>query len=374
MKASQMRRSALRGFTLIELLVVIAIIAVLIALLLPAVQSAREAARRASCVNNLKQITLAVHNYESANGSFPIGTLISQEANYTYTCALPSFGYSVFALLLPNMEQSTVYNSINFNFPPGGHAYLGQDAGAINNTGMTTRVNSYICPSDFPQTPYPTSVTTNGYSQTSYAGSAGTFDIWHWFCGCPPGIGGLSCQGSTQIAGDGVFFGNVAVRLQNITDGTSNTVAFGETSKYLNDLDAEFNSWSRALWFGSSNPGSTRPEALASTVPRMNGPFYVGDSGGGPSGPKYTPSLAPTSETNGWLWLQNGFDCRVLGQFGFHSLHPGGANFAFCDGSVKFLKQTIDMGNPNFTPPINIGVYRQLSTRKGGEVVSTDTY
>jgi len=368
------RRSALRGFTLIELLVVIAIIAILIALLLPAVQSAREAARRASCVNNLKQITLAILNYESSNGSLPIGAIINQDANYSSTCALPPFGYSLFALILPSMEQATVYNSINFQFPSGGHGFLGQDPGAINNTGMSTRINSYVCPSDFPQMPFPISFTTNGYSQSSYAGSAGTFDIWHWVCGCPPGIGGLSCQGSAQVAGDGVFFGNVSVRLQGITDGTSNTMAVGETSKYQNDLDTEFNSWSRAIWFTSENPGSTRPEGNASTVPRLNAPFYVGDLSGGSSGPKYSQSLAPTEEANGWLFLQNGFDCRLLGQFGFHSQHPGGANFSFCDGSVKFVKETIDMGNPNFAPPINIGVYRQLSTRKGGEVVDGATY
>jgi prepilin-type N-terminal cleavage/methylation domain-containing protein/prepilin-type processing-associated H-X9-DG protein len=364
----------MRGFTLIELLVVMAIIAVLIALLLPAVQSAREAARRSSCVNNLKQITLAILNYESSNGSFPIGSIVSEDAYYSVTCKLPNFGYSLFALLLPNMEQTPIYNSINFFFPPGGSPFLGQDAGAINNTGMISRVNSYVCPTDFVQTPFPMSITTNGYSQTSYAGSAGTFDIWHWICGCPPGIGGFSCQGSTWIAGDGVFFNNVSIRLQHITDGTSNTMAVGETSKYENDLDTEFNSWSRALWFGSQNPGSTRSEGLASTVPALNSPFYFGDFSGGASGPKYTNSLAPTDEANGWLWLQNGFDCRRLGQFGFHSLHPGGANFSFCDGSVKFLKQSIDMGNPNFAPPINIGVYRQLSTRKGGEVISSDTY
>jgi prepilin-type processing-associated H-X9-DG protein len=280
----------------------------------------------------------------------------------------------MFALILPNMEQSPIYNSINFNFPPGGSPYLGQDAGAINNTGVISHINSYVCPSDYTQMPFPRSITTNGYSQSSYAGSAGTFDIWHWVCGCPPGLGGLSCQGSVRIAGDGLFFDNVSVRLQHITDGTSNTMAVGETSKYLNDLDTEFNSWSRALWFGSENPGSTRPEGLASTVPRLNAPFYVGDFSGGTSGPKYTNSLNPTGEANGWLFLQNGFDCRLLGQFGFHSVHPGGANFSFMDGSVKFLKETIDMGNPNFTPPINIGVYRQLSTRKGGEVISSDTY
>ncbi len=235
---------------------------------------------------------------------------------------------------------------------------------------MITQINSYVCPSDFPQTPYPITTSTNGYSQCSYAGSAGTFDIWHWYCGCPPGVGGLSCQGSTQIAGDGVFFGNVSIKLQSITDGTSNTMAYGEFARFINDPDMIFNTWSRCVWFLSNAPGgtSTRIEGNASTVPRMNAPFLLGDES------VFSGSLSPTNEVNSWLYLQVGYDWRTVGQFGFRSQHPGGANFSFCDGSVKFLKQTIDMGNPNYTPPINIGVYRQLSTRKGGEVISADAY
>jgi prepilin-type N-terminal cleavage/methylation domain-containing protein/prepilin-type processing-associated H-X9-DG protein len=368
MKSPSLRRSASRGFTLIELLVVIAIIAVLIALLLPAVQSAREAARRASCVNNLKQIALAIHNYESAHGSFPPGAI--QNSDNPALCGILSgFTMPFFAFILPNMEQQPVYNAINFSFPSGGHTFMGKyDAGAINRTGMISQINSYVCPSDFPQTPYAVTVSTNGYAQSSYAGSAGTFDIWHWYCGCPPGVGGLSCQGSVQIAGDGVLYYQVATRIQGITDGTSNTMLVGEFSRYINDPDQIFNTWSRAAWFGSNAPSSTRPEALASTVPRMNAPFLLSDAS------LYSPSLSPDGEVDGWSWLQNGFDCRTMGQFGFHSQHPGGANFAFCDGSVKFLKQTIDMGSPNYTPPINKGIYRQLSTRKGGEVISADAY
>jgi prepilin-type N-terminal cleavage/methylation domain-containing protein/prepilin-type processing-associated H-X9-DG protein len=375
MSSPSLRRSAPRGFTLIELLVVIAIIAVLIALLLPAVQSAREAARRASCVNNLKQITLAIHNYESGNGTFPIGGI--QNGSYAPFlgggggCPGSGFTFSFFALILGNMELQPQYNSINFNVPAGGHNFLGVDAGAINRTGMISQINSYVCPSDFPQTPYAISVSTNGYSQSSYAGMAGTYDIWHWYCGCPPAppFGGSCPDANTvQIVSDGVFFSNRSTRLQQITDGTSNTIAVGETSRYINDPDQIFNSWSRAAWFGSSAPGSSRPEAMASSVPRINAPFLVGDVA------DFSGSLAPTGDVNGWLYLANGFDWRTAGQFGFHSQHPGGANFSFCDGSVRFLKQTIDMGSPNYTPPINYGVYRQLSTIKGGEVISADAY
>jgi prepilin-type N-terminal cleavage/methylation domain-containing protein/prepilin-type processing-associated H-X9-DG protein len=359
-----------QGFTLIELLVVIAIIAVLIALLLPAVQSAREAARRSQCTNNMKQIGLAIHNYESTHGCFPMGAISQQEGNYAFSCLATSgpWGYSMFAAILGQMEQTAVYNAINFSIPPGGHAFVGLDAGAINNTGMITKIAAYCCPDDTDQTPFPISTSTNGYSQSSYAGNAGTFDIWHWYCGCPPGVGGLSCQGQVTAWSDGAFYQDKPVKLAEISDGTSNTIAVGETSRFKNDPDSQFNSWSRALWFGSAAAGSTRPQGLASTVPRMNAAFLFGDQA------LFTGSLSPTGEVNAWLFLQSGADSRTWGQFGFRSKHPGGANFLFCDGSVHFLKESIDTGSPNYTAPISIGVYRQLSTRKGGEVVSADSY
>jgi prepilin-type processing-associated H-X9-DG protein len=249
----------------------------------------------------------------------------------------------------------------------GAGPYLGANPLMINSTGNLSVVNSYFCPSD-EQQHSKTSGSGNHYSQSSYAGSAGTFDIWHWFCGCPPGVGGLSCQGSVQIAGDGIFYGNVPVRLSDITDGTSNTMAYGETSRFKNDPDAIFQTWSRCLWFSSSQANSTRITGNASTVSRLNAPFQLGDAS------LFTGSLAPTNEVNAWLWLQSGADSRTWGQFGFRSKHPGGGNFSFCDGSVKFIKDSIDMGSPNYTPPISIGVYRQLSTRKGGEALSSDQY
>ena len=274
--------------------------------------------------------------------------------------------------MLGYMEQQPIYNSINFFYAPGGHIGAPpcnvQDCGAVNHTGMITQILAYVCPDDVGQQPYPITTSTNGYSQSSYAGSAGTFDIWHWYCGCPWTPGGLSCQGSEWIAGDGAFYYNVPTSIAKITDGTSNTISVGETSRFKNDPDMIFNSWSRGLWFGSSAPGSSRPQGNASTVPRMNAPFLLGDTS------IFQASLSPTNEVNAWLFLQVGYDGRTFGQFGFRSQHPGGANFAFLDGSVHFLKETIDMGNPNYTPPINIGVYRKLSTRAGGEVVSSDAY
>ena len=147
----------------------------------------------------------------------------------------------------------------------------------------------------------------------------------------------------------------------------------GEFSRFLNDPDLVFNSWTRALWFGSALSSNTaRPQCLAGTGPRINAPLMEGDYGGFPGGWVWS-----TGKTDDWLFFTTP-DVRVAGQYGFRSFHPGGANFLFGDGSVKFLKATIDMGSPTPWDPTgaknNIGVYRKLSTRAGGEVISADAY
>src|SRR5262249_40317225 len=158
----------------IELLVVIAIIAVLIALLLPAVQAAREAARRSQCVNNLKQIGLAIANYESAFGSYPPGS-IKYGSGARQDC-VNQRDHTMFALILGNFEQSSLYNAINFSlgsWDSTGPYGLGVNSGAANSTAYNTQVSGYVCPSD---TLGPYNVTTPGNSQTSYAGSVGNRD------------------------------------------------------------------------------------------------------------------------------------------------------------------------------------------------------
>jgi len=376
MKVTLRHRSRRRAFTLIELLVVIAIIAVLIALLLPAVQAAREAARRAQCVNNLKQLGLAILNYESQNGSLPMGGITYKES--PVNCAIANRMVSVFDLVLAQMEQQTSWNAINFLLPVYGTAENGVNGGAANFTGCVNRVNSFICPSDGVQQPISlASGALAGYSQTSYAGSYGTFDIFHWYCGCPPGppFGG-SCPSANdvEIKSDGAFMKDYLVTLQQITDGTSNTIFMGEASRYNNDQDSVMQFGSVVGWWGSSwastAGASSRPTVLMSTVPRINAPFAPGDQ------TLYPGQISVTGDVNSWLFVASP-DYRQLGQFGFRSFHPGGANFLMGDGSCHFLKQTIDMGSPNYNanPSLNsIGVYRRLSTISGGEIISSDAY
>ena len=341
-----------RGFTLIEVLVSVTIIAVLIALLLPAVQSAREAARRAACVNNLKQVGLALLGYERTYLTFPPGGITGQENPLDCSSfANRGRGHGIFAMILPYIEQEPTYNTINFAYATMG-VQGSINAGAINYTGLSTRLSVYICPSDSGQVPPlnklldPTNgVTFNPYSQCSYAGVVGTVDIFRWSCGCPATDNdGVVCFGnSVELMPDGAFGYNHAFRVSEFHDGLSNTILVGDFARFANDPDVIFNVWNTSLPIESpTHAGVTRPQALATTVPRLNAKMR---------NPDYPPS-------NPVSWKSDSNN-RNMGQFGFRSAHPGGADFLFGDGSVKFLKDTID----------GTGVFQPLSTRDGGEIV-----
>ena len=336
------RKEARTGFTLIELLVVIAIIAVLIALLLPAVQSAREAARRAQCINNLKQIGLGVANYESATGVIPTGAVTL--GFKTDQCRGGRRYYNVFEYILPYMEQQQIYNNINFMSTSG-------YGSSFHTTIFQTKIAAYLCPSDLPAIPLDVTQGYIGTSQTSYGMVAGNGEcMWYGYYGSVRDY----CD---AIEPDGAFGKNYTYKIASFIDGLSNTVFFGETSRFKNEPSAFtsgvpsfFHTWTVTGGVFGGTMNDERPQGFGYTVPKINAPAQKFDAGTIITGSNYF---------NWWTNPQSAF----YGQFGFRSLHPGGANFVMGDGSVKFLKESIN--------PVT---YRSLGSRAWGEVVSADSY
>ncbi|MFO0954778.1 MAG: DUF1559 domain-containing protein [Isosphaeraceae bacterium] len=355
-------RAPRRGFTLIELLVVIAIIAVLIALLLPAVQSAREAARRAQCTNNMKQLGLAAHNYLAAGDTFPIGMQWQRTGNSA--CQI-STSVSIFPSLLQFMEGNQLFNSINYSL----NMFV-----SANHTIHAVGTSSLWCPSDgtisnIQQSPGPGNWFWNvpagqqeRMAYTSYAGNTGT---WSQTAVPPPGtFPGCNYangdQWGARIANmNGIFFMGSSVRLSDITDGTSNTLLFGERSHQMlvqTQGQAYANEWH---WWTSGNYGDTLFLTLFPLNPQKKVQFST--IGGGGNGSTFAGAAS--------------------------SQHPGGANFCMSDGSVRFIKDTINTWPHSQATgiPTNVflqgliyvdnpprGVYQALSTRNGGEVISSD--
>jgi prepilin-type N-terminal cleavage/methylation domain-containing protein/prepilin-type processing-associated H-X9-DG protein len=359
------------GFTLIELLVVIAIIAVLIALLLPAVQAAREAARRAQCVNNLKQIGIGMHNYHTGVGTFPMGGTVAMIHYYGMTYPVSWGTWSAQALMLGYLEQQPLYNGCNFSWAVGAST-----AWKINSTVTTTNLNAFLCPSDGLSPILP--LTQGSGVNNNYMGSVGTSTNYS---------SSTSPTGVTPADTTGVFTeGSRSYGLQHITDGSSNTIAFGET--LVGDLTIEQVKWrdgpvSTVGYAGggpfydvSGNYTSVIKDlqncqlAFANPTPNDNqgdsnvkGFRWAQDNGGmtlfntvvPPSSTQYTFGYCGLGFAN-----NNATDQSYQNA---NSNHPGGANFLFADGSVHFIKSSIA-----------ISTYWALGTRANGEVISSDSY
>jgi prepilin-type N-terminal cleavage/methylation domain-containing protein len=357
-----------RGFTLIELLVVITIIVVLISLLLPAVQSAREAARRAHCTNNLKQLALACHNYESSNGSFPIGNRQSNPTadGFGNPACTASMMWTGFVYVLPYVEQSAGYNAYNLIWP----AYTWPSLYASqtpNGTAGTQKIGTFICPSDGPADYADPTYYYVPISQCSYGENRSTYEniIFNWINNAGVAVQyGRTCGWG---GGTGMFQPEGSVRIADVTDGTSNTFLFGEMSRFLGEPRS---AWMFAnamdVWQDSSYnwPGFPWGAGL-----RITGGAFVVPAPNSP--PDTTGATWTGCFTNNLIlppdWLKNaeipGGPCNSLGQWGFRGLHPAGVNFAMTDGSVRFIKSST-----------NLATYRALGTRNQGEVVSSDAY
>jgi len=346
MKANRGSHHPTRGFTLIELLVVIAIIAILISLLLPAVQSAREAARRAQCVNNLKQIALATHNYESANGAFPMGNqgwkFPTCGLKYPYDATL----HSAFIYIMPFIESGAQFNSYNLVQVFNSHA---------NVTACQTQVNAYVCPSDLDWIQSPSGDAP--WVHISYATSRGRIENigWSWATTpTPPDPTAQYYRNCNVDPGDGMFGYQVSFKISQVTDGLSNTFFFGEVNRFKDEPASPFSIGSLAMWFYDDYSGNSRvPSSGAYVVPKLNSPPDR-------TGSVFAACFATVVYPPDWINVQA---CQNFGQFAFHSLHPGGANFAIADGSVRFVKDSV-----------NLATYRGLGTRAGGEIISADQY
>jgi prepilin-type N-terminal cleavage/methylation domain-containing protein/prepilin-type processing-associated H-X9-DG protein len=346
-----------RGFTLIELLVVIAIIAVLIALLLPTVQAAREAARRSQCTNNLKQIVLGVMNYESVISALP-PTALCTTGTGGPNCATPvqlTPDFSMKARILPYMEQVAAYNALNFS------ALYNNIS---NFTSRVVQIATFACPSDAnnPSATVTVGTLTGLPASTSYPNNVGTASVDT----TTGSVDGPAYYAGATTPPTGV------VTLASITDGTSNTAIFSEWVRGQNNVtvDGVFQVYNdtkdsakvaHVLATLASNCQSTPTIAQGGTVifgqKGVDWLFQHCSNGG-----CYSHVMTPNMKSC-YFGGSNTAGHPVATMVGASSNHPGGVNVAFLDGTVRFVKNSV-----------NQNVWWALATKAGGEIVSADSF
>ncbi len=351
-----------KAFTLIELLVVIGVISLLVGLLLPAVQSAREAARRAYCVNNLRQLGLAVHGYHDIHDSYPPGRVKSYDPRYAGAkppCTSLFVDKGLLIYLLPTMERSALYNAINQNLTI---------LGAENQTVHMVSVAAYMCPDDA-TAGYPRDLPANQLAKfglpdpagtrrrmvfTSYAGCTGPFESTAF----PMTNNGCRAPSQAVAQNNGVFCDLSPLSAASVSDGLSQTIFMAEkTTSILQALDVvNPDLFQLKGWYVTGNWGDT---------------LFTGF---------YRPNAYKTTALLGSDALINSAS----------SLHPGGVNVLMGDGSARFIKNTVDswQADPRNGQPVGVrqdptgwwvnvpkpGIWQALGTRAGGEAVSTEAF
>jgi prepilin-type N-terminal cleavage/methylation domain-containing protein/prepilin-type processing-associated H-X9-DG protein len=338
-----MRRNRSLGFTLVELLVVIAIIGILVALLLPAVQAAREAARRMQCGNNLKQLGLGLHNYHDAFKTFPDGWLYINNPPLPFVAAQPNtetWGWS--AMILPYIEQGPLHQQLGVTSRT---LYQALATGAPFLPLMRTRLNVLMCPSD-------TGYNAGGLVHNNRNFNNGNGTLLGGFA--TPVLVGVSNYpgnaGHRSVAANtvntGVLNGEKGVRISDIIDGTSNTIAVGER---------ETKNCRSGTWLGVRNPNGAGGQAV-----------WVVAANAGPKINQDHVAIAWNQASA--IGVPGG-----CGE-GFSSLHPGGVQIALADGSVKFIAETINhnwvatTANASVADSTNLnnGTFQRMMTRDDG--------
>jgi prepilin-type N-terminal cleavage/methylation domain-containing protein len=328
-QGERMSKTKYRAFTLVELLVVIAIIGILVGLLLPAVQAAREAARRMQCTNNLKQIGLAVHTYVDAQRKFPSGFYfqgLGMTSRADRPRRKPGFGWT--SSLLPYVEQSSIFNQLNFN--------VGMSL-APNRLLVASNLPFAVCPS----AANPSTNKRMGTTGTGFGFSDPGLAVTN-YVGCGGSFTGSAYYSSVEAAKNGIIMEDTNFSFESISDGTSNTIMAGETVYYGTGTDGSF-LWD-PTWFGhyqASGGRADAPEAI----------MRVGQFRSNP------PSVASAD----------------VKRNSFSSKHVGGSNFVLGDGSVHFISQTVQHTESPYSTALNwanVGVFQRLCSRNDGQVVS----